>query len=161
MKNVIFLFVSLLVFTSCKKEIGKVDYIRTSFQVHRYADYSDDGDFWEEEVSDVWYVESVNGDVIGYNCPKDQLVGVRCKTPPQIYKYEKGYEFDGLRVRAKFNAIITTTLGVFETDDYQEYQKLYKAMLSYDDVVFTTISGQPKWADFSINADSLKKERAK
>lgn len=143
MKRYFWLLLLLVTFTSCKKEVGYVNHIESTYYVYRAAEYSDSEESWVEEISDTWEVYAVNDKVVDYTCPKDKLFGIRCKTPPVKYKYKKDYYFDRVSVRSNFEIIVKTTLGTYRSESFEEYLKLHEAMIKYEPIVFYTFFKDP------------------
>lgn len=95
--------------------------IGVDFEGHVYTDT----DYWREEVSETWYVESVDNVATYWTCPENMVTGITCQVPEIIYKHSER-NLDGYRTIKKLNlfAVLMNTERVdISTEDYDLFLK--------------------------------------
>ncbi len=84
-----------------------------------------DTDYWSEEVTDTWQVESINNKATHWTCPDGMVTGITCQVPKVTYDHIER-NFDGYRTIKDLNlfAILLNTERVdISTEDYDLFLK--------------------------------------
>lgn len=111
-----------------------IDSYSTEFSTYVLAKYSEiesgidfsgnfytETNYWDEEVSVVWFISTVKGDLIEYNCPIHLIDGYTCDTPKITIEHTKGTDFDRYQEIRSVKYYVDYGDGDFSTVDNEEY----------------------------------------